>query len=41
MPQLILYNADVLTQNYHKPNAEAFAVDNAKIIFEQCPSNII
>ncbi|HRI21980.1 MAG TPA: amidohydrolase family protein, partial [Panacibacter sp.] len=32
MPQLILYNADVLTQNIQHPNAEAFAVDNGKII---------
>ncbi len=32
MPQLILYNADVLTQTIHQPNAEAFAVENGKII---------
>ncbi len=32
MPQLILYNADVLTQNIHQPNAEAFAFDDKKII---------
>jgi len=32
MPQLIIYNANVLTQNLSQPNAEAFAVEKGKII---------
>ncbi|HRH48270.1 MAG TPA: amidohydrolase [Panacibacter sp.] len=32
MPELILYNADVLTQNIQHPNSQAFAVNEGKII---------
>jgi predicted amidohydrolase YtcJ len=32
MTELIVYNADVLTQNVHQPRAEAFTVTNGKII---------
>ena len=32
MASLIVYNADVLTQNIHQPAAEAFAVDEEKLL---------
>lgn len=32
MANLIIHNANILTQNLHQPNAEAFAVGNGKII---------
>src|SRR6188768_1486343 len=32
MSNLIIHNANVLTQNLHQLNAQAFAVDNGKII---------
>jgi hypothetical protein len=32
MPSLIVYNANVLTQDVDRPNAEAFAVDEGKFI---------
>jgi len=32
MSNLIIHNANVLTQNLHQPNAEAFAVDNGNIM---------
>jgi predicted amidohydrolase YtcJ len=32
MAELIVHNAHVITQDHHQPGAEAFAVDNGKII---------